>query len=158
MIYFTTLAFTLLLSHIAFVVPACGDVGPSQDMFDVYDDELVLANYSVWSNAGYDNPNGLTKDFVCKSLASAYPEFKNFPGFPYLGAAPDTRTGDNCGQCWKLTNKKTRRTIYITAIDWNKFGFTIGKIAFRDLNGGVEGDRLDDIEAVSFTPCPCQIR
>ena len=48
MIYFTTLIFTLLLSHIARAVPACGDVASPEDQYDTYDDgQPVLATYKV---------------------------------------------------------------------------------------------------------------
>src|SRR6266852_780625 len=145
MIYFTTFIFALFLSHIARAVPACGDVDSSQDMYDAYgDEELVIVPHKVTWDATYDNGNGDTKSVACSNgphgLASKYPHFKNFPDFPYLGGAFDTKFGSpNCGKCWKLTDKKTHRSIYFTAIDAAGDGFNIGKKAFIALNGGTVG-------------------
>ena len=155
MIYFTTLIFTLLLSHIARAMPACGDVASSQDQYDIYDDEqLVLATYKVTWDATYDNPNGNTDSVACSNgphgLAGSYPHFKNFPDFPYLGGAYDTKWGSpNCGKCWKLTNKKTGRWIYFAAIDGTGSGYNIGKKAFIALNGGTVGSGTLDAESQS---------
>src|SRR6266852_9141746 len=139
MIYFTSFVFTLLLAHVARAVPACGDVASSQDMYD--SEQPLLATYKVTWDATYDNPNGNTNSVACSNgpngLAPKYPHFKNFPDFPYLGGAFDTKFGSpNCGKCWKLTNQKTHRSIYFTAIDAAGDGFNIGKKAFIALNGG----------------------
>jgi hypothetical protein len=154
MIYFTTLIFTLLLSHIARAVPACGyDASP--EVYDTYEDQqLVLAEYKVTWDATYDNPNGNTDSVACSNgphgLAGSYPNFKNFPDFPYLGGAFDTKWGSsNCGKCWKLTEKKTKRSIYFTAIDAAGGGFNIGKNAFIALNGGTVGSGTLEAEAIS---------
>jgi Cerato-platanin len=161
MIYFTTLIFTLLLSHIARAIPACGDVAPPEDQYvtdtGTYDDEqLVLATYKVTWNAKYDNPDGSTSGVACSNgphgLAGHYPHFKDFPDYPYLGGAYDTTHGSsNCGKCWKLTNKKTpSRWIYFTAIDGTGSGYDIGKKAYTALNGGTAGSGSSlDAEAQS---------
>jgi hypothetical protein len=49
------------------------------------------------------------------------------------------------------------RSILFTAIDYYGGGFNIGKAAFRDLSGGVEGGTLD-VDAVSVSPHPCPKR
>ena len=163
MIYFTAFIFTLLLSHLARAVPACGAVAPPEEQFDMYDDELVLATYKVTWDASYDNPNGNTNSVACSNgphgLAGTYPHFKNFPDFPYLGGAFDTKWGSaNCGKCWKLTNKKTHRWIYFTAIDAAGRGFNIGKKAFIALNGGTVGAGTLDAEAIAVAPHFCGFR
>src|SRR6266576_2288240 len=157
MIYFTTLIFTLLLSHIARAMPACGDVASPEDQYDAYDYELVLAPgpYKVTWDDRYDHWDGNTMDVACSNgpngLAGTYPKFHNFPSYPYLGGAFDTHWGSpGCGQCWRLTNKKTGRSISITAID-SAGGFNIGKTAFLDLNGGTLGSGTLDAEALSVS-------
>ena len=158
MIYFTTFYFTFLLALIARAMPACDDF--AEDVFDLtydeptFDDELVLATYKVTWDATYDNPNGNTNSVACSNgphgLAERYPHFKNFPHFPYLGGAFDTKFGSpNCGKCWKLTDKKTHRSIYVAAIDAAGTGFNIGKRAFIALNGGTVGAGTLEAEAVS---------
>jgi len=157
MIYFTTLIFTLLLSHIARAMPTCDDVASPEDQYDAYhDDELVLATYKVTWGATYDNPNGNTLGVACSNgphgLADTYPKFHDFPDFPFLGGAFDTKWGSsNCGKCWKLTDKKTHRWIYFTAIDAAGGGFNIGKKAFIALNGGTVGEGTLDAEATSVS-------
>jgi hypothetical protein len=157
MIYFTAFIFifTLLLAHIARPVPACGDVASPEELFDTYDDDseqLVLASYKVTWDAKYDNPDGNTNDVVCSDgLAGIYPQFKNFPDFPYLGGAFDTHWGSsNCGKCWRLSNHQASRAIYFTAIDAAGGGFNMGKKAFIALNGGgTVGSGTLDAEAQS---------
>ena len=153
MIYFT-LIFALLFSRIARAMPACGDVAFTDDRYDKYDEQLVLATYKVTWDATYDNPNGNTDSVACSNgpngLAPKYPHFKNFPDFPYLGGAFDTKFGSpNCGKCWKLTDKNSHRTIYFTAIDAAGKGFNIGKKAFIALNGGTVGSGTLEAEAGS---------
>jgi hypothetical protein len=103
MIYFTTLIFTLLLSHFARAVPACGNVASPEDQleFDTYDDGPVLAK--VLPDYIYDNPNSYTLGVACSTanrLASDFPQFSNFFDFPYLGGAFDIKSGSlNCGKC-----------------------------------------------------------
>lgn len=152
MIYFTTVIFTLLLSHVARAVPACGDVAYFEDQYDAYG-EASAASYKVTWDATYDNPNGNTDTVACSNgphgLAGKYPHFKNFPDFPYLGGAYDVKWGsDSCGKCWKLHNKKTGRSIYFTAIDASG-SFNIGKKAFIALNGGTVGAGTLEAEAQS---------
>jgi hypothetical protein len=152
MIYFTTLIFTLLLSHVARAVPACGDVTYPEDEFDAYGEATTIAHTVTW-DATYDNPNGNTNGVACSNgphgLAGSYPHFKNFPDFPYLGGAYDTKWGSpNCGKCWKLHNKKTGKSIYFTAID-AAGSFNIGKKAFIALNGGTIGAGTLEAEAQS---------
>jgi hypothetical protein len=153
MIYFTSFIFTLLLAHIARAAPACDDVASSQVLYNT-PEQPFLATYKVTWDATYDNPNGNTNGVACSNgphgLAAKYPHFKNFPDFPYLGGAFDTKFGSpNCGKCWKLTHTKTKHFIYFTAIDAAGGGFNIGKKAFTVLNGGTVGSGTLDADAVS---------
>jgi hypothetical protein len=153
MIYFATFIFALLLPHIARAMPACFDVASPEGMYDTYDYELVLPTYKVTWDATYDNPNGNTNGVACSDgphgLAGTYPQFHNFPDFPYLGGAFDTKWGSaNCRKCWKLTDTQTGRWIFFTAIDAVGGGFNIGKHAFIALNGGTVGSGT--LEAVAY--------
>jgi hypothetical protein len=156
MIYFTTFIFTLLLAHNARAVPACGDVASPQGLYDMYDDEqLVFAGDNVTWDAMYDNPNGNTNSVVCGNgphgLAAKYPHFHDFPDFPYLGGAFNVKWGSsNCGECWKLTDTKTHKFIYLTAIDTSKrgFGLVISKHAFMALSGGPVVPPTLEVESV----------
>jgi hypothetical protein len=152
MIYFTSFIFTLLLAHVARAVPACDDVASPQVLYD--DIEQPLAIYKVTWDSVYDNPEGSTDKVACSNgphgLVAKYPHFKNFPDFPHLGGAFDVKWGSpNCGKCWKLTEKKSKRFIYFTAIDATKSGFNIGKKVFIELNGGTVGAGTLEAEAVS---------
>ena len=147
MIYFTSLIFTLLLAHIARAVPACDDVASPQVAYDDTE-QLVLNTYKVTFDSVYDRPEGSTDSVACSNgphgLASKYPHFKNFPDFPYLGGAFDVKWGSpNCGKCWKLTDKKSKRFIYFAAIDHTASGFNIGKKAFIALGGSVAAGSLE---------------
>ena len=154
MVYFTTFISTLLLAHIACAVPACGDAASPQELYHTtFDDDPLV--YKVTWDATYDNSNGDTDSVACSNgpygLASSYPHFKNFPGFPYIGGAFDIKWGSpNCGKCWKLTETNTHRSIYITAIDSVApgDGFNVGKHAFIALNGGTVGSGTLEAEAI----------
>ena len=150
MIYFTSFVFTLLLAHIARAVPACGDVLSSQKMYDTtYEDteQLVVATYKVTWDATYDNAKGSTNSVACSNLTPKYPHFNSFPDFPFLGGAHDVHfNSPNCAKCWKLTETKTHRFIYFTAIDASA-SFNIGKRAFTVLNGGTIGNGTLQAEA-----------
>jgi len=153
MIYFTTFIFTLLLAHIARAAPACDDVASPKQLYDDTE-QAFLTTYKVTWDATYDNPNGYTSNVACSDgpygLDTTYPQFKNFPDFPNLGGAFDTKWGSpNCGNCWKLTDKQTGRRIYFTAIDATGVGFNIGKKAFTALNGGTVGSGTLEAEAIS---------
>jgi hypothetical protein len=152
MMYFTTLIVTLLLSHIARAMPACGDVASPQDMYDIYDNEqLVLAPYRATLNQLFDNPDSNTNGVACSDgqngLASRFPQFKYFNTFPFVGGAVDTRwNSTNCGKCWQLTNPKNGWWVYFTAIDASG-GFNIGQRTFAALGGSVAAGAMD-VEAV----------
>ena len=112
------------------------------------------STFKVTWDATYDNPEGNTDSVACSNgphgLAAEYPHFKNFPDFPYLGGAFNTKFGSpNCGKCWKLTDKTSKRFIYFTAIDAAGTGFNIGKTVFIELNGGELGSGTLEAEAVS---------
>jgi hypothetical protein len=143
MLYFTTFIFTLLLAHIARAVPAsCGDVSSPEDMYDydaIFDDEQsMLATYPATWSSKYDNPNGVTKSLACSSLAAKDPHYHNIPGYPNIGAAYNIQghNSPNCGKCWKLTNPKTHKYIYFTAVDTAKSGFVLSKHAYAALGFG----------------------
>ena len=142
MIFFTTFIFTLLLVHIARAMPACGDVASFEDMYDpMYDEEQLFPPLTkvTWDDK-YDNLYGATTSVACKHLTSKYPHFHDLPGFPYIGGAFDITGPDspNCGKCWKLTDPRTHKFIYFTAMDTSKpgFSFVLSKHAFMALSGG----------------------
>jgi hypothetical protein len=141
MIYFITFIFTLLLTHIARAVPACGDVAFPEDMYEpTYDDEqLVLAIYNATMNTKYDNMNGITNILACSHLATLYPRFVNIPNFPYIGGAFDIQghNSPNCGKCWRLTNRATDVYINFAAIDAAMSGFVLSEHAYNALGGGI---------------------
>ncbi len=151
MIYFTTFIFTLLLSHIARAVPACDDAASPEDLYDLTNDDFqlpLLTTYKVTWDGTYNNPNGNTNGVACSDgpygLASTYPQFHNFPNFPNLGGAFDTRHGSsNCGKCWRLSSTQTGRWIYLTAIDAAGTGFNIAKDAFLALGGSMDTGSLE---------------
>ena len=146
MIYFTTVIFTLLLAHIARAVPACDDAPSSEDLYDydpTYDDfqQPLVTEYKVKWDHKYDNKYGETKKAACghgpHGLAHRYPYYKDFPDYPYIGGAYDVKKGSpNCGKCWKLHNKKTKKSIHFTAIDdASNHGYEVSKEAYEKLGG-----------------------
>jgi hypothetical protein len=160
MIYFTTFIFTLLLAHIACAVPACGDVASPEEVFDTYDYELVpdsrLATYKVTFDTIYDNPFFPTNGVACDTFARSYPQLEDFPSFPFLGGSFNAVRGTStCGLCWKLFNKESNVSIYITAIDKAGVGFNIAKTAFIALNGGTLGAGTLEAEAEPIFPQFC---
>jgi hypothetical protein len=172
MIYFATFVFTILLSHIARAMPACGDVASPEGLYDTYDDtyddeqfleQPVLDDtYKVTWDSTYDNPNGNTDSVACSNgphgLAGTYPQFKDFPISPYIGGAFDVKWGSpNCGKCWKLYNKKTNKSISLIAIDAAGTGFNIAKEAFIKLGGNVGSGTLD-AQAKQVPPSVCGFR
>jgi hypothetical protein len=149
MIYLSSFVFTLLLAHTARAVPACGDVAPSRVTYgDTAQTVFAPIEYKVtWDNV-YDNPNGKTKEVACENLDKKYPIFKDFPNFPHIGGAFDiTFDNSNCRKCWNLTDTKTKKHIYLTAIDGDKVGFNIAKEAFIALGGNPDAGTL---EATAF--------
>jgi hypothetical protein len=160
MIYFTTFIFTLLLAHITRAVPGCGDAASPEGLYDpTYDDvqEPLFAEHKVTWDPKYGHKHGDTKTVECRRLAHRYPQFKDFPDFPYIGAAHNIKEHDspNCGKCWKLHNKKTHKSIHFTAIDsTSEKGFKVSKQAFEKLNDGKPGTSLD-VEATQVPPSVC---
>jgi Cerato-platanin len=160
MIYFTTFIFTLLLSHIARAVPACGDDASPKDLYDTsYDDvqQPLFIEYRVEYDEKYDHKNGDTKKLACgHSLAPRYPHLKDIPHYPYIGAAFDIHKGShNCGKCWKLHNKKTNKTISLSAVDSTEKGFKVSKEAYEKLGGKPGGHGHLDVEAEHIPPSVC---
>ena len=146
MIYFTTLILTLLFSHIVRATPACGGVSSSEELYDpTYSDAqraqhaLPIVVYNVTWTSKYGDKNASVS--CSKDLAHRYSQYKEFPQFPYIGGSFDIKRGfPNCGECWDLTHLRTRKTIYITAIDSATSGFNITKEAFRVFSGGEIGN------------------
>ncbi len=164
MIYFTTFILTLLLSHIARATPACDDVAPPEELYDpTFADaqgaqHAIVAPYNVTWSGYYDNPNGDTKKVVCNGLARRYPHFKNFPDYPYIGGVFNIKKGsqNNCGECWRLTYARSKRSVYITAIDSDtNHGFNISKTAYNVLSGGLKGSKSLLAEATPAPPHFC---
>ncbi len=140
MIFFTTFILTLILSYVARAVPACGDAASPEELYEPYeltfDSPPIIVFNATW-DIKYDNPNGNTHNVTCSNLDPPYPHFHNIPQFPYIGAAFDVRWGPGgCLKCWKLTNLKTRRSIYLFAIDATPNGFKLGKRVFEAFTGG----------------------
>jgi hypothetical protein len=144
MMYFTTLIFTFLLSHVAHAMPACGDFASPQVIYDKYDNEqLVFDTYRATLDQTYDNPNGNTNGVACSNLSPKYPHFKDFPTFPYVGGAPNTTfNSPNCASCWQLVNPSTGWWIYFTAID-AAGSFNMGQNSFGALGGSVAAGAFD---------------
>jgi hypothetical protein len=161
MIYFTTFIFTLLLAHIARAVPGCADVASPENMYDpMYDSEqLVLATQNATWDPNYDDPNGDTRSLACSFLYPGYPHFHNFPDFPYIGGAFDIigHNDFNCSKCWKLTDPRTHKFIYLLAIDKSKpgFGFVLSKEAFMALTGGPLVPPTLEVDYVPVPPYLC---
>ena len=136
MIYFTTFILTLLLSHTARAMPACGDVAAPEELYDTTFTDAQHAPISnvTWSSY-YDDPDGDTNKTACPPLGPFYQHFKDIPNFPYIGGV---RGGlIPCRACVKLRNvKPPYRTIHITIMDSASNGYNISKEAFNALNGG----------------------
>lgn len=161
MINLTTFIFTLLLTHIAHAVPACGDAASPKDTYDLMyiNEQLVVTvddTYKVtWSDT-YDNEDGSTISVTCSSLSTKYPNFGDFPDFPYIGASYDIQQSPlNCGTCWNLTSQRSGRHIYFTAIDGVDTGFKLSKHAYDDLNAGTADPPILYADAVSVDPKNC---
>jgi hypothetical protein len=162
MIYFkfTTFIFTLLLAHITRAMPACGDAASPEDMYDpMYDDEQVMfaTYFATWSSK-YDNPNGITKSLACSEISLKYPHFHNIPNFPFIGGAFNIQepNSPNCGHCWKLTNPKTHKSIYFTAVDYARSsGFVLSNAAYIALG---ETTASFQVDAVQVPPHFCKFK
>ena len=154
MIFFTTFIFTIILSYVARAVPTCGDAAPPEELYEPYevtfDAQSIILSNATW-DIKYDNPNGDTNNVTCSSLAPQYPHFHDFPQFPYIGAAFYI-WGPTCGMCWKLTNLKTQKSIYLFAIDYNPGGFKLGKDVFTAFTGGTAEV---EVEATSISSSVC---
>ena len=168
MIYFTTFILTLLLSHIARAVPACGDAASPEELYDpTYADAqaaehaLPIIVYNVTWSSKYDDKNGDTKKTACPSLAKRYPHYHNFPHYPYIGGAWNikrSKGGDSeyCGTCWNLTTLKSHRAIYVTVMDSAKANYyNISKEAYTKLSGGKLGNGTLQATAKQVLPKYC---
>ena len=142
MIYFTTFIFTLLLSHIARAVPACGDAAPPKDLYDsTYDDvqQPFPIKYKISWDGKYDNKTGHTKTLTCSNLAPKYPEFGKIPGYENIGGGSHIKlVGKNCQECWEF--RHGRSMVYVSIVDDHvgkgKGDFVISHKAFERLHGG----------------------
>ena len=155
MIYFTTFILTLLLSHIARAMPACGDAAPEELYDPTFTDAqhaLPIIVYDVTWTSRYDNKHGDTNGVTCNTgshgLALTYPHFRNFPDFPYIGGAWNAKFNSSfCGSCWNLTNLKNHKTISVTVMDYARSGYNISREAYKKLNGGRVGSGTLKAEA-----------
>jgi hypothetical protein len=146
MIYLTTFILTILLSHIARATPACGDVASPEELYnpafaDAQQDQhtllpIVRDNVKWTHNYG---PNHSTKGIACPNIAHRYPLFKDIPLYPYIGGIWIIKDDPKfCGTCWNLTAVKTRKTIFVIAIDSSEPGwFNLSETAFILLNSSI---------------------
>jgi Cerato-platanin len=165
MIYFTTFILTFLLSHIARATPACGDITSPEELYDstYADGQYILPNpfANVTWSSWYGDKNGNTHKVACASkLAKNYPQFGDFPNFPYIGGSIDVKSNINyCGTCWNLTDTRTGVTIFVTLIDIARDGYNISKAAFTKLNGGHPGTKLTALhKQVSYRFCEPKLK
>jgi Cerato-platanin len=154
MIYLTTFILTLFLTQIARALPrACGDrILPDLETPDQYGDPLydftIPSPLRTTYDNTFDNAQGRLNGVACSDgvngLASRYPTFGDLPSFPYIGGAFDiVWNSPNCGGCWKITNKASQSSIYITAIDTAGAGFNVAGAAYKELNSGRLGGALE---------------
>ena len=140
MIYFTTFIFTLLLSHIARAVPACGDAASPKDLYDsTYDDvqQPFPTKYKVSWDEKYDKKTTSTKSITCSNLAPKYADFDEIPNYPYIGGGAHIKlNGQYCEECWEFSYNKN--TVYVSIVDdhVDKGDFVISHKAFEKLYGG----------------------
>ena len=163
MIYFSTFIVTHPLSHITRATPACGDVASPEELYDpTYADaqgaqHAIILPYNVTWSSYYDT-NGDTKKVACYSLARRYPHFKNFPDYPYIGGVFNIKypSQNNCGECWKLTYARSKKSIYVTGINnATNHGFNISQKAYNVLSGGLLGSKTLLAEATPAPPKYC---
>jgi hypothetical protein len=156
MIYFTTFILALFFTHIARALPqGCND--PTPDLYDngQYNLPIPAPPLHATHDKTYDDPHGLTKNTPCSNLAKRYPRFGDFPHYPYIGDAYDiSRNSPNCGECWKLTNKKNVSISFI-ALGYSSRGFSLSETAYKKLGGGKAGKDGVEVEGrkVSHTVC-----
>ncbi|KAI0279998.1 hypothetical protein BGY98DRAFT_376592 [Russula aff. rugulosa BPL654] len=132
-------------------------------MYDpMYDEQLVLATQNATWDPKYDNPNGDTRALACSGyLYPRYPYLKDAPDFPYIGGSYDIRRSQphppNCQKCWKLTNKKTQKSIFFIAIDDAKRGFVfaLSKASFIALSGGTVVPPTLEVDSEFVLPMYC---
>ncbi len=150
MIFFTTFILTLILSYVARAVP--------EELYEPYevtfDAQPIL--YDIAWDIKYDDPHGDTENVTCSNIATQYPHFVDIPDFPYIGAAFNVKQGPSCIKCWKLTNVKTRKSMFLYSIDYTPSGFKLGKKLFDSFIGtGTVGAK---VEAASISPTFCIIK
>jgi len=121
-----------------------------------------MACWAPWASAyvgsSYYDTNGDTKKVVCSSLARRYPHFKNFPDYPYIGGVFNIKypSQNNCGECWKLTYARSKKSIYVTGINnATNHGFNISQKAYNVLSGGLLGSKTLLAEATPAPPKYC---
>lgn len=167
MIYITTFILTLFFAHIARALPrGCDDpISPEAHINEhgfTYGDPPfapIPSPLKATFDQTFDNPSGSVNNVACSNgqygLASKYPTFGSFPGFPFIGGAYDiVWNSPNCGSCWRIINPVNNYTIYITAIDTAGSGFNIAKEAFDVLSNGAGGNTLVvEAQKVSVNPC-----
>jgi len=155
MIFFTTFILTLILSYVARAVPACGGVVPPEELHEPYeatfDAEPIFLEIAAWDTK-YDDWNGNTNSVTCSNLSHQYPHFHNLPDFPYIGASFVVKRDPGCSRCWKLTNPKTSKSIFLLDIDATKRGFKLGKKVFEGFTGETEEMKIE-AQLVSLSDC-----
>jgi hypothetical protein len=165
MIYLTTFILTLFLAHIARALPrTCGDPAfPDLETPDQYGDAqfdfTIPSPLRTTYDNTFDNAQGSLNGVACSNgvngLASRYPTFGDLPSFPHIGGAFDiVWNSPNCGGCWKITNKASQASIYITAIDTAGAGFNVAGAAYKELNSGRLGGALE-VTAQKVPPSVC---
>jgi hypothetical protein len=115
---------------------------------ELYEFEIPSLLRTTYYDCTYDNKHGSLNSVACSNgqngLVSRYPTFGKHPSFPYIGGAFDIAwNSPNCGGCWKTTNKKNRKSIYIIATDTAGHSFNLAEAAFRKLNNGQLGNTLE---------------
>jgi hypothetical protein len=167
MIYFTTFILALFFTHIARALPqGCNDPTP-----DLYHNAQYKPpgpippgkpRLHATRDKKYDDPRGQTKHVTCadgkNGLAKKYPKFSDFPEYPFIGGVHNLNPhSDNCGACWKLTNKKTNASVSFIAIDNAAHGFTLSGPAYKKLGGDKAGKDGVEVEGHKVPHSDCRI-
>jgi hypothetical protein len=166
MLYHTTFILALFFTQIARALPQpCDDdlffESPNPEPYDTEVYEFTIPSPLRTTYDGtYDKAHGSLNSVACSNgqngLVSRFPTFGDIPSFPFIGGAFDIAwNSPNCGGCWKVTNKKNKKSIYITAIDTAGAGFNVAEAAFKKLNNGQLGPGVLEVTAqkVPHTVC-----
>ena len=148
MIFPTTFIVALFFAHIArasAVPQACHDP-TTHESSSTLDGQYNLAGpgpttvtFEAFYNPVYEHGDELLDITACPNLAEEYPQFKDVPLFPDIGAAPDRASPSGkkeCGALWKLTNIANNYTTYFTSIDQASVGFVLSPWTYYNKLGG----------------------